>query len=42
MTRREKARRKTRRLFQRVISAALSIQEELKVSEMGRKIPRFG
>lgn len=33
MTRREKARRKTRRLFSRVIHSILSVQEEIKVSE---------
>ena len=37
MTRREKAKRKTRRLFRRVIHSALAVQEEIKVSEWAEK-----
>ena len=37
MTRREKAKKKTRRLFRRVIHSALAVQEEIKVSEWAEK-----
>ena len=37
VTRREKAKKKTRRLFRRVIHSALAVQEEIKVSEWAEK-----